>query len=158
MSLAAEADNLLLNYFTTTLGQAAGQPPSPFSTVNDLIDQQAHNSGEKLACGWPSPGETSSDWGCKLFSTYPRDLVACPRIFTHFFAAFGDLYLGSLAAAQELRNLVPTGDGQSPKKCVALVCASSIDFLFVWLGLMRAGSAVLLIAWVMILNFVSEHS
>jgi acyl-CoA synthetase (AMP-forming)/AMP-acid ligase II len=32
--------------------------------------------------------------------------------------------------------------------CVGLICPSSEDFLFAWLGLMRAGFAVLLIACV----------
>lgn len=147
MSLAAEADNLALNYFTTTLGQAAQHPTTPFTTVNELIAQQAQNNGEKLACGWPSPGETASEWACKLFSTYTRDFMGFLLVCTYSFAAFDDLFRGSLAAAKVLKKyLANSGDGESRKQCVALLCASSIDFLFAWLGLMRAGFSVLLIA------------
>jgi hypothetical protein len=48
--------------------------------------------------------------------------------------------------AKSLTHLVVENKISEEQKCVGLICPSSEDFLFVWLGLMRAGFSVLLIA------------
>ena len=58
--------------------------------------------------------------------------------------AFEELLEGSIAYAQVLsQSLVGS------RHAVALLCPSSIDFLLAWLGLMRLGRRVLLIAYVL---------
>lgn len=51
----------------------------------------------------------------------------------------------SLSAAQTLSQhvAIPTGDAS-----IALLCTSSRDFVLTWVGLMRLGFSVLLLAWV----------
>jgi hypothetical protein len=48
--------------------------------------------------------------------------------------------------AKSLTELVEKNNSSEKQKCVGLICPSSEDFLFAWLGLMRAGFSVLLIA------------
>lgn len=52
---------------------------------------------------------------------------------------FRQLYEGSLKSAACLSF-------DEGRACVGLLCASSVNFLFTWLGLIRAGYSVLLIA------------
>ena len=63
-----------LTYFTCTLGQAASlnasRPPG-FDTVNQLIDKQAYEHGDKSALGFPTYSKGRSggeDWGYRIFS------------------------------------------------------------------------------------------
>ena len=58
-------------------------------------------------------------------------------------SAFDDLRRGSIAMGQALSVSL-----RRSRRTVALLCPSSIDFLFAWLGLMRMGHSVLLIAYV----------
>ncbi|CZR69636.1 related to nonribosomal peptide synthetase MxcG [Phialocephala subalpina] len=127
MSGNSTSDQHSLNYFTCTLGQAAQLAPTKFRTVDELIDKQAVDHGENLACGFPAPRDGDQEWGCELLT-------------------FEDLRNCSVAAASELTQTIRSRDTDGSTKCVALLCASSLDFLLTWLGLMRAGIAVLLLA------------
>jgi len=49
-----------------------------------------------------------------------------------------------------LKELVGVDNLNNSQPCVGLICPSSEHFLFAWLGLTRAGFAVLLIAYVKI--------
>lgn len=129
----------ILNYFTCTLGQAAQLSPSTFSTANKLIDKQAEAHGEDLACGFITPRNGDQEWGCDLLSTCSRDTQKHHLLIP---AAYEDLRKASIAAAAELGPVITNGS----VTCVAFLCASSSDFLFTWLGLMRAGFSILLIA------------
>lgn len=62
--------------------------------------------------------------------------------------AFKDLKRGSAGVVNSLRKLVQTNHPIERQLCVGLICGSSENFLFAWLGLMRAGFVVLLIAQV----------
>lgn len=134
-----------LNYFSATLGQAAQRPRTAFTTVNELIDRQAQKHRDRFACGFPTPhpaqGGTSS-----IISTYAHDRLLW--LLTHNFSAFGQLYHASLLAAAEFELLLSNQGRKKHSQCVALLCPSSNAFLWTWLGLMRAGCAVLLIAQV----------
>ncbi|PMD59587.1 acetyl-CoA synthetase-like protein [Hyaloscypha bicolor E] len=118
-------------YFTCTLGQAAEQNralPRDFGTATEFIDLQARLHPDKPAVGFPLPtSESRESWGCNIFS-------------------FKDLQRGSAGVANSLRELVQTNRPIERQFCVGLICGSSEDFLFAWLGLMRAGFVVLLIA------------
>ncbi|RDI78350.1 hypothetical protein Vi05172_g11662 [Venturia inaequalis] len=115
---------LTTNYFVCTLGEAAGiQSNTPFSTVSHLIEQQANSNPHLPAFAFPVPGRTTATWEYQIYS-------------------FKDVHNGSLSSANtfqlQLRHY------SSPT--VALLCPSSVDFIFAWLGLMRAGFSVLIIA------------
>lgn len=139
-----------LNYFVSTLGQAArinAQSPHVFKTVDDFIDFQARTIPQAPAVGFPIPPDSRNDgpeWQQRILSMLVssrlriRDLI-CPL-------AFEDLRQGSIAIGQVLSKSLRANT--SPTKTVALLCPSSIDFLFAWLGLMRLGHSVLLIAYV----------
>jgi acyl-CoA synthetase (AMP-forming)/AMP-acid ligase II len=60
--------------------------------------------------------------------------------------AFKDLKRVSVAVVNSLAELVSENEFSEKQQCVGLICPSSEDFLFAWLGLMRAGFSVLLIA------------
>lgn len=143
MSSPGNARETSLNYFTCTLGQATQLPRTQFGTVNELIDKQAEEHGNKFACGFPVPRNGDQEWGCDLFSTYSRDLRS-PHLL--ILSAYEDLRKGSIAAAAEIVLVFENKDIDECAKCVGLLCASSVDFLFTWLGLTRAGFEVLLIA------------
>ncbi|KAE9375906.1 acetyl-CoA synthetase-like protein [Stipitochalara longipes BDJ] len=118
-------------YFTCTLGQAAEQNRGvtrDFETVTQFIDHQARVHPDNPAVAFPLPtSEKKSEWGCNILS-------------------FRDLRRGSVGVVNSLKELVVEDDLAGRQPCVALICPSSEDFLFAWLGLMRAGFAVLLIA------------
>ncbi|PVH75981.1 acetyl-CoA synthetase-like protein [Cadophora sp. DSE1049] len=106
-----------LNYFTCTLGEAKKSScPCDYDTVNTLLELQASHHPNSPAVAFP----------ILKGSRY--------QIFT-----FRQLYEGSLKSAACLPL-----DGE--RGCVGLLCASSVNFLFAWLGLIRAGYSVLLIA------------
>ena len=64
--------------------------------------------------------------------------------------AYRDLHRGSVMFAERLRGDLEDkiDDFREDNSTVALLCPSSPLFLFAWLGLMRLGLSVLLIAWV----------
>jgi acyl-coenzyme A synthetase/AMP-(fatty) acid ligase len=113
------------NYFVCTLGQAAAlsKRPKPYSTVSEFVNLQAQRHAFLPAVGFLVPQQQSqSSWEYKVLN-------------------FGDVHRGSNVLAQRLlSSLTRTGN------TVALLCHSSPEFLFTWLGLMRLGLAVLLIA------------
>lgn len=67
-------------------------------------------------------------------------------------SAFDQLRIRSLQTAYDLSNSIKISCKNSGQESmgttVALLCPSSVDFLFIWLGLMRLGYSVLLIAYV----------
>ncbi|KAH7390432.1 hypothetical protein BKA64DRAFT_679228, partial [Cadophora sp. MPI-SDFR-AT-0126] len=106
-----------LNYFTCTLGEASKFcRRSDFDTINTLLEIQGSRHPDSPAIAFPILN------GCKY------------QIFT-----FRQLFEGSLKSAV---CLSPDGE----RGCVGLLCASSVDFLFAWLGFIRAGYSILLIA------------
>ncbi|TID19155.1 putative NRPS-like enzyme [Venturia nashicola] len=119
-------DELTTNYFVCTLGEAVGLRSNilntPYSTITHLIDQQAYSHPHLPAFAFPVPGSGTA-WDHRIFT-------------------FRDVYNESLSSATtfqaQLRNC--------SSSTVALLCPSSIDFVFAWLGLMRAGLSVLIIA------------
>ncbi|KAI8936025.1 hypothetical protein NX059_007527 [Plenodomus lindquistii] len=114
------------NYFSCTLGQAAAlnSEPKPYRTVSDFVSQQAQKHPRLPAVGFPVPNNDSKDWSYKALT-------------------FADIDQGTNVFA--LRLLEVLGTPREPET-IALVCHSSPDFLFTWLGLMRLGHSVLLIA------------
>ncbi|KAI4136432.1 MAG: hypothetical protein L6R39_007789, partial [Caloplaca ligustica] len=137
--LFAEAVMADLNYFVCTLGQAVEvnhKRPHSFKTINGFIDHQAHVVPDSLAVGFPVPTADRSDgeWDYQTFS-------------------FLQLRTLSLQFADAFHELLGPLDIQSrpddPPVAVALLCSSSVEFLFTWLGLMRLGYSVLLVAYVL---------
>ncbi|KAN0112508.1 acetyl-CoA synthetase-like protein [Hyaloscypha variabilis] len=120
-----------LTYFTCTLGQAAEQNkdlPRDFETVTQFIDRQARVHPDNPAVAFPLPAsEKKEEWGCNVLS-------------------FRDLKRGSVGVVNSLKEVVGETKLNESQPLVGLICPSSEDFLFAWLGLMRAGFAVLLIA------------
>ena len=138
-----------LNYFVCTLGQAAelnAKNPHDFKTVNDLLALQAHDHPDEPAVGFPLPttGRNDLQWDYEVLSTFVHD-QSTGMILT--LPAFSDLFRGSSIFAELLKGdigeLHTEGDRQ---QTIALLCPSSPLFLFAWLGLMRLGYSVLLIA------------
>ncbi|KAK7976958.1 hypothetical protein PG988_004448 [Apiospora saccharicola] len=127
-----------LNYFTCTLGQAAlwkkGQPtgqPTEFSTILELIDNQGRDILNEPAIGFADFSDNGRQEGGVVAQV-----------------TFGELKRLSWRAATVLSKRL--GQPQTPdvKKdtTIGLMCASSLDFVFTWLGLMRLGYKVFLLA------------
>ena len=140
-----------LNYFVCTLGQAAelkAKNPYEIKTVNDFFALQAYHYPEEPAVGFPLPktGGNDRQWDYEVLSTSTYDQLADVLLTS---SAFSDLFQGSNIFAELLKGdigeLHKDGDMQ---QTIALLCPSSPLFLFAWLGLMRLGYSVLLIAWV----------
>ncbi|KAH7401932.1 hypothetical protein DE146DRAFT_692008 [Phaeosphaeria sp. MPI-PUGE-AT-0046c] len=112
------------NYFVCTLGQAAAlsSTPKPYRTVSEFVELQAQRHAFLPAVGFPVPQPGQESWQYKVLN-------------------FGDIRRGSDVFAQRLSGVL--SDSQDT---VALLCHSSPEFLFTWLGLMRLGLSVLLIA------------
>ncbi|KAL9120345.1 MAG: hypothetical protein Q9187_003101 [Circinaria calcarea] len=124
------------NYFVCTLGQAAAINPEnlqDFSTVGEFLERQSKEVPTDPALGFPIPPgshKSRDKWDFTVLT-------------------FRDLCSGSASYARLLRNVL-AGEGKTTdsnaKRTVALLCPSSPVFLLAWLGLMRLGYAVLLIA------------
>ncbi len=115
-----------LNYFVCTLGEAAHTPGGrPFRTVTHLIEQQAQQHPDLPALGFYIV-PPSSDGGA----------------YGHNVLTFKAVYDGVIATAGLLSPLLDV----SPEATVGLLSSSSPEFLFVWLGCIWLGHAVLLIA------------
>lgn len=114
------------NYFVCTLGQAAdlSSEPKTYRTVSEFVHQQAQHYPQVPAVGFPIPNQDPKDWSSKVLT-------------------FADVECGTHAFALRLSAVLGL-----PKKpeTIALLCHSSPEFLFTWLGLMRLGHSVLLIA------------
>ncbi|KAL2062517.1 hypothetical protein VTL71DRAFT_6783 [Oculimacula yallundae] len=122
-------DTPSMNYFTCTLGEATQlrKSSSEFKTVNRLIRLQAERHPNLPAVAFPVLSKSSSSHRYEAFT-------------------FKDLYAGSLETAASFCKNDDLEPGKGNIECVALLCHSSIDFLLAWLGLIRAGFSVLLIA------------
>ncbi|EKG14906.1 AMP-dependent synthetase/ligase [Macrophomina phaseolina MS6] len=116
------------NYFICTLGQAAAldREEPKFNNINEFIDHQAEGVGDKPAVGFFEPSKDRK-------SPWKRHVLD-----------FSSLRKGSLSAANLLSRKF--GEKLRQRQTVGLLCPSSPTFLFAWLGLMRLGHAVLLIA------------
>lgn len=119
-----------LNYFVCTLGQAAlwktrqsAQQPTEFSTVLELIDDQGRDIPNEPAIG---------------FADFRED---CPPRVT-----FGELKQLSCRAATVLSHRLGRAKAPDAKGTIGLMCASSLEFVLTWLGLMRLGYTVFLLA------------
>jgi acyl-coenzyme A synthetase/AMP-(fatty) acid ligase len=112
------------NYFVCTLGQASAlsSKPKQYRTITQFVDLQAQRHAFLPAVGFPIPQQDQNAWKYKVLT-------------------FGDIHKGTNAFAQRLSGTVSTSG-----TTVALLCHSSPEFLFTWLGLMRLGRSVLLIA------------
>lgn len=125
----AQADTGL-NYFTCTLGEAAAwnaHHPHPFHTVNHLIDEQAEDLRQRPAVNFPG--------GC--FAEDGREIKSD---FT-----YRELRTYSLATAARLRRRLQVSD-RNASGTVGLLCSSTPEFILTWLGLMRLGISVMLMA------------
>lgn len=112
------------NYFACTLGQASdlSVTPKPYRTIREFLNQQAQHHAFLPAVGFPIPQSDGQEWKYKVLT-------------------FGEVHHGTNAFTQRLEDGVAMAG-----KTVALLCHSSPEFLFTWLGLMRLGRSVLLIA------------
>jgi acyl-coenzyme A synthetase/AMP-(fatty) acid ligase len=112
------------NYFVCTLGQAAAlsSKAKPYRTITEFVDLQNLRHPFLPAVGFPIPQQDQQSWKYKVLN-------------------FGEVHQGSNIFAQRLSSaLSVVGD------TVALLSHSSPEFLFTWLGLIRLGYSVLLIA------------
>ncbi|KAJ4051161.1 hypothetical protein NW756_003690 [Fusarium oxysporum] len=118
------------NYFTCTLGEAArlkrkDEKAKTWTTVVELIDDQAERNPDAPALG---------------FATFTH--LKSTQVFRHLLT-FRDLSDTSKHAAQILSTHLP----KEPKSLkIGLLSSSSTEFVLTWLGLMRLGYTVLLLA------------
>lgn len=118
-------------YFTCTLGQATEinkDRAAPFQNINEFIDQQADAVPNLPAVG---------------FAEFKENDTGDSR--SHCFS-FQDVHRGTSFSAQVLDRLLQQNRGSKAQKTVALLSPSCPEFLFAWLGLIRLGYGVLLLA------------
>lgn len=152
-----------LNYFTCTLGEAArwsAENPHPFLTVNDLIDEQARELRQRPALN--IAGDCHAEDGRELKSGMSQvvNIVTASTLLLTWSTDFTyrELRTFSLAVAVRLRRRlqVSTRVGSGT---VGLLCSSSPEFILTWLGLMRLGVSVMILAYVtLIIPEVFERS
>lgn len=127
------------NYFTCTLGQAAERRKKHgdrvFETIIELIDAQAEVKADLLALGFADFNAQNSDHGESLPAS---DNVSHSHEKAVTFRQLSD---NSKRAAHLLAGLL---DGTS--QTVGLLCTSGMQFALTWLGLMRLGYSVILLA------------
>lgn len=112
-----------LNYFTCTLGQAALlEQAKPYRSIPEFIDYQAQHHPNVPAVGTYRVND-DGPWTATILT-------------------FLQVQRGVRAVAQRLQSELEDND----RRTVALLAASSLDFLFAWLALMYLGNPVLLIA------------
>ncbi|KAM0544709.1 hypothetical protein ACHAPJ_011696 [Fusarium lateritium] len=122
------------NYFACTLGEAArlkqqaASSAKSWKTVLELIDQQARDIPQSPAVGFATFNHEDASQGL------PRHLIS-----------FQDLSELSKNAARVLSGQLPAANTTS-SLAIGLLSASSLDFVLTWLGLMRLGYTVLLLA------------
>ncbi|KAH7029173.1 uncharacterized protein B0I36DRAFT_422908 [Microdochium trichocladiopsis] len=121
-----------LNYFTCTLGQAAQykqtvpENEQAFDTVLDLVDQQAEALVDRPALGFADYTQENEK---PLSFSQLRDL--------------------SIQATEVLLDCLKTREPATSSETIGLICASGLDFVLTWLGLMRLGYTVFLLALVL---------
>ena len=137
-----------LNYFTCTLGQAAlwkkrqsTPKPNEFSTVLQLIDDQGRDIPDEPAIGF-------ADFGDDRGVAVKAESGETPASSSHgpHRVTFGKLRQRSHSSAALLSTCLGCSRTHEAKGTVGLMCASSLDFVFTWLGLMRLGYTVFLLA------------
>lgn len=112
------------NYFTCTLGQAVHHPKTKAGSISEFLELQAEQYAQRPACGFPGLGEKET---CVL--------------------SFLELNEQSKGTARGLVSLVPELKGSLGQgRTAALLAHSHSLFLKVWLGLIRLGFTVLLLA------------
>lgn len=140
-----------VNYFVCTLGQAASinhRKPHSFRTVHEFLDAQARATPHSPAVAFPTVSghqKNDAEWAHQVFSAFIAIGWVAPA---NQRLAYRDLQQISSVVARELHQLLSRESDGPTSRTVALLCPSSVDFLFTWLGLMCAGYAVLLIAYV----------
>ncbi|EMD62158.1 hypothetical protein COCSADRAFT_228692 [Bipolaris sorokiniana ND90Pr] len=114
------------NYFVCTLGQAAALNTSPksYRNISEYIHQQSQNHPLLPAVGFPIPALDQQEWSFKVLTF--ADVEHAVGVFAS-------------------RLAIALGPSREPQT-VALLCHSSPEFLFNWLGLIKLGHAVLLVA------------
>lgn len=111
------------NYFTCTLGQAAERKTTgdkSFETIIHLIDEQARSAPNLPALGFAD--YSSAGHGSSVSFLELRDL------------------------SQQAAHLLAAAVGLNGTQTVGLLCTSSLDLAITWLGLMRLGISVILLA------------
>ncbi|CAJ0542531.1 Ff.00g001250.m01.CDS01 [Fusarium sp. VM40] len=119
------------NYFACTLGEAArlkrqNDGSTTWKTVVELIDHQAEKNSRLPALGFATFQHEGADEASRKLLT------------------FQDLSESSKHAAHVLSKHLPPPRDDSPT--MGLLSSSSTDFVLTWLGLMRLGYTVLLLA------------
>ncbi|KAF4997959.1 hypothetical protein FGRMN_3479 [Fusarium graminum] len=119
------------NYFACTLGEAArlkdqNANSATWKTVVELIDDQAERNPQSPALGFATFQHEGADEASRKLLT------------------FRDLSDSSKYAAYVLSRHLPPPTSSSPT--IGLLSSSSADFVLTWLGLMRLGCTVLLLA------------
>lgn len=117
-----------LNYFTCTLGQAAAHGVDPaFTNINDFLVDTSTKYPEAPAVGFYTPScEGTGEWNYRVLT-------------------FSDVLRHVGATAKAISTSLHVV-GERERATVALLCPSTEDFLLTWLGLIRLGHPVLLIA------------
>lgn len=115
------------NYFVCTLGQAAqrADAPSDLGNINHFIDRQASGVPQLPAVSFPYVNESEGAGHVKSYT-------------------FQGVDRGSRFVAHQLAKALPSL--RTRAQTVALLSSSSPEFLFTWLGLIRLGCSVLLVA------------
>jgi hypothetical protein len=79
--MAKSPPKVINNYFVCTLGEATElkQDKTPqYSTVNELINQQAKTTADLPAVGFPIPSPEPSTWGLQVYSQLSRLSLQMP--------------------------------------------------------------------------------
>jgi thioester reductase-like protein len=112
------------NYFVCTLGQAKHHPRTNASSIPEFLELQAERHGQKPAVGFPGLAENSTS-----------------------VLNFHNLNEQTKQAARGLATFVPKlKEALGQGRTAALLAHSHVVFLKVWLGLIRLGFSVLLLA------------
>ncbi|ERF68364.1 hypothetical protein EPUS_06780 [Endocarpon pusillum Z07020] len=112
------------NYFVCTLGQAANFPKTKARSIADFLELQAEKYGQRSAVGFPSLTENSAS-----------------------LLTFHELNDQTKQAARGLVRKIPKlKESLGQGRTTALLAHSHVVFLKSWLGLIRLGFSVLLLA------------
>ncbi|KAH8679015.1 hypothetical protein BGZ60DRAFT_561989 [Tricladium varicosporioides] len=134
------------SYFTCSLDLAAvwnAYNPHSWSTITGFLEHQANSAGYLPAVCFPKPSSNGvEDWGCQVISFKElRDASVDSTVVLR------DAIKRESHAQNTNENTGPGGDKKNGEpSCVAMLCPSSMGFIFCWLGLIRAGYSVLIIA------------
>jgi thioester reductase-like protein len=112
------------NYFVCTLGQALHQPKTKATSIPDFLDLQANQYGQRPAVGFAGLAEKPT----------------CVLTFYQLNEQTKDAARGLVHHAPQLKESL------DQNRTAALLAHSDVDFLKTWLGLIRLGFSVLLLA------------